>query len=151
MCSQKCVVRIVCLSNMERYTTAEKIKIILLYGECGQLLDLTINLYAAQFPEANKFSSRTTVHRVVNQFLNDRSVHPKKRKRKNTVTNSNNEVMVLATIAQDPQISSRTISRTSGISQRSVLRILNQHKFYPYRISLHQDLRGNDFVPRKVL
>jgi len=43
---------------------------------------------------------RTTVHRVVNQFLNDRSVHPKKRKRKNTVTNSDNEVMILAAIAQ---------------------------------------------------
>jgi len=73
---------------MERYTTAEKIEIILLYGECSRNLDLTVNLYAARFPEANKFPLRTTVHRVVNQFLNDESVHPIKRKRKNTVTNS---------------------------------------------------------------
>jgi len=64
---------------MERYTTAEKIRIILLYGECGRNLDLTVNLYAARFPEASKFPSHT-VHRVVNQFLNDGSVHPKKRK-----------------------------------------------------------------------
>ena len=29
-----------------------------------------------------------------------------------------------------------------------VLRILHQHKFHPYRISLHQDLYGNDFLKR---
>ena len=36
-------------------------------------------------------------------------------------------------------------NKKSGISQRSVLRILHQHKFHPYRMSLHQDLYGNYF------
>ena len=35
-----------------------------------------------------------------------------------------------------------------GISLRSVLKILHQHKFHPYRMSLHQDLYGNDFLKR---
>ena len=40
------------------------------------------------------------------------------------------------------------MEKKSGISQRSVLRILHQHKFHPYRMSLHQDLYGNDFLKR---
>jgi len=48
---------------MEIYAIAEKIEIILLYGECGRNLDLTVNLYAARFPEVNKFPSRTRVER----------------------------------------------------------------------------------------
>ena len=38
------------------------------------------------------------------------------------------------------------MEKKSRISQRSVLRILHQYKFHPYRMSLHQDLRGNDFL-----
>ena len=40
------------------------------------------------------------------------------------------------------------MEKKSGISQRSVLRILHQHKFHPYRMSLHKDLYGNDFLKR---
>ena len=40
------------------------------------------------------------------------------------------------------------MEKKSGISQRSVLRILYQHKFYPYRMSLHQDFYGYDFLKR---
>ena len=40
------------------------------------------------------------------------------------------------------------MEKKSGISQRSVLRILHQYKFHPYRMSLYQDLYGNDFLKR---
>ena len=40
------------------------------------------------------------------------------------------------------------MEKKSVTSQRSVLRILDQHKFHPYRMSLHQDLYGNDFLKR---
>ena len=40
------------------------------------------------------------------------------------------------------------MEKKSGISQRSVLRILHQYKFHPYCMSLHQDLYGNDFLKR---
>ena len=40
------------------------------------------------------------------------------------------------------------MEKKSGISQRSVLGILHQHKFHPCRMSLHQDLYGNDFLKR---
>ena len=35
-----------------------------------------------------------------------------------------------------------------GICQQSVLRILYQLKFYPYRMSLHHDFYCNDFLKR---
>ena len=40
------------------------------------------------------------------------------------------------------------MEKKSGISQRSVLRILHQHKFHSYRMSLHQYLYGSDFLKR---
>ena len=40
------------------------------------------------------------------------------------------------------------MEKKRGISQRYVLRFLHQHKFPPYRISLHQDLYGNHFLKR---
>ena len=40
------------------------------------------------------------------------------------------------------------MKKKSEICQRSVLRILHQHKFHTYRMSLNQDLYGNDFLKR---
>ena len=40
------------------------------------------------------------------------------------------------------------MKKKSGISQRSLLRFLHQHKFHPYRMPLHQDLYGNDYLKR---
>ena len=40
------------------------------------------------------------------------------------------------------------MEKKSGMSQRSVLRILHQHKLHPYRMPLHPDLYDNDFLKR---
>ena len=64
------------------------------------------------------------------------------------VVNENNAAAILAFVALNPYASSRQTEKKSGISQRSLLRILHQHKFLPYRMSLHQDLYGNDFLKR---
>ena len=40
------------------------------------------------------------------------------------------------------------MEKKSGINQRSVLRILHKQNFHPYRMSLHQDLYGNDSLKR---
>ena len=62
------------------------------------------------------------------------------------IINENNAAGILAFAALNPHASSRQMEKKSGISQRSVLRILNQHKFHPNRMSLHQDFYGNDFL-----
>ena len=69
-------------------------------------------------------------------------------KQKRPIVNENNVAAILAFAALNPHASSRQMEKKSGISQRSVLRILHQHKFHPFRMSLHQDLYGNDFLKR---
>ena len=64
------------------------------------------------------------------------------------IVNDNNAVAILAFATLNPHRSSRRMTKKSGISQRSALRILHQYKFYPYRMSLHQDLYANDFLKR---
>ena len=56
------------------------------------------------------------------------------RVKRRPIVNENNAVAVLAFTALNPHASSRQMEKKSGISQRSVLRILDQHKFHPYRM-----------------
>ena len=70
------------------------------------------------------------------------------RVKRRPIVNENNVAAILAFAVLNPHKSSRQMEKMSGISQRSVLRIFHQHKFHPYRISLHQDLYDNDFLKR---
>ena len=66
------------------------------------------------------------------------------------IVNENNAAAILAFAALSPHASSNQMEKKGEISQRSVLRILHQHKFHPYRMSLHQDLNGNYFLKRAI-
>lgn len=134
---------------MAYLTVAEKIEMIFIYGECGRNVDAAVRLYAARFPEKNT-PSRRSFYRTVNDFKENGSVQPKKRKRRITATSEHNEIAVLSAVAYNPHVSSRAISRGSGISQTSVIQILKRYKFHPYHISLHQELHGDDFQNRVV-
>ena len=70
------------------------------------------------------------------------------RVKRRPIVNENNVAAILDFAALIPHASSREMEKKSEISQRSVLRILHQHKFHPYRMSLHQDLYSNDFLKR---
>ena len=70
------------------------------------------------------------------------------RVKRRPIVNENNAAAILAFAELNPLAGSRQIEKKSGISQRSVLRILHQHKFHPYRMSLHLDLYGDDFLKR---
>lgn len=49
---------------------------------------------------------------------------------------------------RDPHTSVRDIARETGISKTSVHPIMQEHKFHPYRIHLHQKLEEGDFQGR---
>ena len=85
--------------------------------------------------------------RLADRFCRFGTVKQTRVKRR-PIVNKNNAATILAFAAIKPYASSRQIETKSGISQRSVLRILHQLKFHPYRMSLHQDLHGNDFLKR---
>ena len=86
-------------------------------------------------------------NRLADRFCRLGTVKQTRAKRR-TIVNENNAAAILAFAAINPYVSSRQMEKKSGISQRSVLRILHQHKLHPYRMSLHQDLHGNDFLKR---
>lgn len=128
---------------MEVLTLVEKVEIVLIYDECGRSIARAINMYAERFPERNT-PSKATFYRVVNNFTQSGSVQTKKRQRSATVTSEDNAMAVLGAIEVDPHVSSRRISRDSGIPRTSILRILKRCEFHPFDISLHQGLHGNN-------
>ena len=85
--------------------------------------------------------------RLAGRFCHFGTVKQTRVKRR-PIRNENNAAAILAFAALDPYARSRQMEKKSGISQRSISGILHQHKFYPYRMSLHQDLYGNDFLKR---
>lgn len=85
--------------RMEYLTVQEKIEMVLVYGEAGRNVDNAIDLYAQRFPD--RIRSRASFYRIIKQFTTDGSVQPQKKSRNRTVTGENNEIAVLAAIANN--------------------------------------------------
>lgn len=51
-------------------------------------------------------------------------------------------------MVHDSHVSTRQLSRDSGMSQSSVCNVLKRNKYHPFHISLHQDLHGDNFQNR---
>lgn len=132
---------------MVLYSQADKMEIIIIYGETGRNSVKAQELYAQCYSDRNH-PSRRYFNRIIHLFLEIGSMNTLKRKRRETKTNEEAEIAVPVAVAHDPQISCRQIECYSGISKTSVLRILRHHKFHPYHISLHQEVHGEDFENR---
>ncbi|KZC07790.1 hypothetical protein WN55_09816 [Dufourea novaeangliae] len=127
-----------------RYSIAEKVDMVFVYGECRQIVRDAVRLYAERFPEP----SRSAFTYVIKSFQETGRVDNKIRRRSKAVTDVRNTVNILAAVTQNPHASTRQLVRESGISQRSVLQILHLNKFHAFHVSLHQELHGNDFQNR---
>ncbi|KAK9885270.1 hypothetical protein WA026_010768 [Henosepilachna vigintioctopunctata] len=57
--------------------------------------------------------------------------------------------MVLGSVIENPNTSTRVLARENGLSQSSVSRILKKHKCYPFRMEMHQSLYWIDFQRRQ--
>ena len=100
----------------------------------------------ARYPDRQQ-KTHMAFKRLADRFCRFGTVKQKRVKRR-PIINENNATAILAFAALNPHASSRQMEKNSGISQRSVLRILNQYESHPYRMSLHQDLYGSDFLKR---
>ena len=89
--------------------------------------------------------SHMAFKRLADRFCRVGTVKQTRVKRR-PIFNENNAAAILAFGALNRHASSRQMEKKSGISQRSVLRILHQYEFHPYRMSLHQNLYCNDFL-----
>ena len=119
---------------------------LMMLRECCKYNRNPKNLYAARYPDRQQ-KSHTAFERLVDRFCRFGTVKQTRVKRR-PIVDKNNAAAISAFAELNPHASSRQVEKKSGISQRSVLRILHQHKFQPYRMLLHQDLYGNDFLKR---
>ncbi|KZC07787.1 hypothetical protein WN55_09813 [Dufourea novaeangliae] len=120
---------------------------VFVYVECLEIVRDAVRLYAERFPK-RVTPSRSAFTNVINSFQETGRVDNKIRRRSKAATDDRNTVNILAAVTQNLHTSTRQLARESGISQRSVLRILHLNKFHAFHVSLHQELHGNDFQNR---
>lgn len=134
---------------MTHFTILEMVNMIFILGECSRNCLLASRMYAARYPDAEKKPRPEAFDRLQQRFLETGSVAYKKKKVINrTVTNEENELMVLMTVQENPNISRAGIFQQIGIKPTSSHRILRKYKYHPYHMELHQELYENDFPKR---
>ncbi|CAK9814796.1 hypothetical protein ANTQUA_LOCUS8218 [Anthophora quadrimaculata] len=130
-----------------KFSFEEQVDMILIYEEIRQNSIRAQALYAERYPH-HTHSSHRPFQRLCKKLKETGNLGTRETSRRKRASDERNEVGVLAIVAHNPQISPRQIERESGIGRRSVLRILARHIFYPYHISVHQNLHGTDFMNR---
>ena len=104
-------------------------------GECRKYYRNAQELYAVRYPDRQQ-KSHMAFMQLADRFCRFGTVKQTRVKRR-PIVNESNAAAILAFATLNPHASSRQMEKKSGISQRSVLRILHQHKFHSYRMSLH--------------
>lgn len=106
-------------------------------------------LFNAEFRVGQPSISSTTVSRTMKRYRDTGSVKDQPRSgRPKTTTSDEVALDVLQTIVETPITPARQISRDLDIPHPSVLRILKQNKFHPYKVHLVQELSEDDFDRR---
>ena len=122
----------------------EHFEMLMVLGECRKHYRNAQDVYAAHYPYRQQ-KSHMAFKRLADRFCRFGTVKQTRVKCR-PIVNENNVAAILAFAVLNPHASSKQMEKKSGVSQRSVLKILHPHKFHPYRISFHQDFYGNDFL-----
>nr|XP_034195052.1 uncharacterized protein LOC117611224 [Osmia lignaria] len=130
-----------------RYTIAEKVEMVIVYGECHRIMREAVRVYGERFPDRRR-PSLSVFANIIKTFQETGNVDNKPRNRAKRVTDDGNSINIVAAVIRDPRVSTRQLERESGLSRRSILRILHVNRFHPFHISLHQQLSENDFQRR---
>jgi len=93
--------------------------------------------------------SRSTVERTIRHFNEIGSVknHPVLGRPK-SVTNPEKSLDILQSLIKNPHDSSRKVTLQHDTDQKSVLKILKNNKFHPYKVHLVQEPNDDDFDRR---
>ena len=113
----------------------EYFDMLMVLGKCRKHYRNAQDLYAARYPDRQQ-KSHMAFKRLADRFCRFSTVKQTRFKRR-PIVSENSAAAILAFAALNTHASSRQMEKKSGISQRSVSRILHQHKFHPYRMSLH--------------
>jgi hypothetical protein len=102
---------------------------------------VVLDLFQAKFLYRPSEKAMTN---LVEKFETEYTIEDRKRTKQHPATSEANQELVLASVAEDPNISIRKQAQIVGISASSVGRILKLHKFHPYKMQVHQKLNEDD-------
>lgn len=118
----------------DKLTYEERVQLVSMYRSPGA----TQRSVATEFHKLHPHRapvSHTTIGRLIHRFKQTGSVSDHTRSgRPKKITGVEASAMVLAKIFSSPNKSARELSRETGVSKTSLLRILNFHRFHPFRI-----------------
>jgi len=134
------------------YSNEEGFDMLMILGECHRNYLAAERMYATRYPQRAR-QSRECFKRLADRIRTTGQLQPM-HNRKHTITRpvrSEREADIIAAVITNPHDSCRRIAADAGVSHTTVLRILHSNRYHPYHISLHQELRGQDFQARIVL
>lgn len=132
------------------FSNEERREIVFLHIDYGLSLRQTAIAFHHKFPH-RPVPSKTAIAKLLAKFRATGSVANLKRSgRPRSATNEEHEVLVLGSVYLRNQQSLRHMAEETGLSMKSVHRILKRYKFHPYGIHLVQELDQRDFERRKL-
>lgn len=123
------------------FSNQEKRDIVECYIRCNKNAVRSANYYFERYFDRRQPSLQTFKRYYDNLGIYGSFTKPKN---ENRVINEAAEVNVLASVNQNPRVSTREIAEEAGTSQRTVVRVLHKHKFHPYKLSVSQTLHPGD-------
>jgi len=123
---------------------------LLVLGECNNNFSAAERRYSEKFPDRTPHS-RHVFERLAKRVREKGIVQPDHNKGKKILRparEGDNAIDVLAAATVDPTISTRKIALELDQSRSTVWRILNNEKWHPYHINLHQQLSLADHANR---
>ena len=139
-CSQKYM-----YENMPVYTLEEQYEMVVMYGECQRNARAAARMFNARFP--HRSCTHVVVLRTIERLRRPRRVQlDGHHARIHVATNELNATVVLAHISINPHTSTHATARLLGISQSSVVRILQRYHYHAYHVHLHHGLVPGDYL-----
>lgn len=126
------------------FSLEERVQIVLLFGQTGTYSGAT-DAFNERHPEHQ--ITRKAVSNLVQKFHRTGSVVDEPRSGRPS-TGELTEAGVLAEFSVNPQQSARRVAQQHNISRWAVNKVLKNHKFHPYKITLVQELSEDDFDRR---
>jgi transposase len=131
-----------------RHSLVEKAELVLICGDNYKSVNEATAIFNQRHP--NNPISAPTARRILARFKSSGSleVQYKKKHKKNVLTEIN-QMEVLQTVIERPQISSRQIANElEVVSKSSILRILKENKYHPYKPQFVSKLYDWDYDQR---
>lgn len=132
-------------------TVRERITLLMMrgYGDKERSYQEVADLFNETYPDRGIPISKSTVQKTVIRFQRTGKVEDEARSgRPKTATNDEEALNVMLSVVESPETSTRKLGHQEEMSRRSVQRILNKHKYHPYKMRLVQELSEDDFDRR---